>query len=224
MAMLSAQRKALPAVAVGVVAAAAWVPLMAGTVGHPSHDHLLGGDHGVATGELAGFYVGWLLMVLSMMLPAEIPQLAARQPGVQWGTVAALVAATCAVWTAFAAVALLGDAVLHGLVESWSWLGSHQTLIPAAVFVTAGLFQVSGFGRRLHHAARAPEPSAARHAVACLGSCGPVMLVMFAVGTGSLLWMVVLTTALVLERTSRLGPRLVPLTGLALVAAGLLAA
>jgi predicted metal-binding membrane protein len=44
------------------------------------------------------------------------------------------------------------------------------------------------------------------------------MLVMFAVGVASLLWMAVLTALMVHEKTRPLGARAVPVTGIALLA------
>jgi predicted metal-binding membrane protein len=46
------------------------------------------------------------------------------------------------------------------------------------------------------------------------------MLVMFAVGVASLVWMALLTAVMVHEKTRPLGARAVPVTGLALLAAG----
>jgi predicted metal-binding membrane protein len=48
------------------------------------------------------------------------------------------------------------------------------------------------------------------------------MLTMFAVGVGSLAWMVGLTGVMVIEKTSRHGRRLAPLVGVALLIWGAL--
>src|SRR5690606_29214040 len=62
-----------------------------------------------------------------------------------------------------------------------------------------------------------------RHGLFCLGCCWALMLVMFAVGVGSLVWMVGLTAVMVAEKTTRWGRRLAPVVGVALIALGLLA-
>jgi predicted metal-binding membrane protein len=50
------------------------------------------------------------------------------------------------------------------------------------------------------------------------------MLVMFAVGVSSLLWMAVLAAVMIVERVVRYGSRLTPLVGLALIGLAVLAA
>jgi predicted metal-binding membrane protein len=49
------------------------------------------------------------------------------------------------------------------------------------------------------------------------------MLVMFAVGVESLLWMAVLAAVMTVERVTRYGSRLAPLVGLALIGVAVLA-
>jgi len=212
------------AVALGVLAAAAWVVLAAGLVEHPSHDALLGHGHAPSRAMLGAFLLGWLLMVVAMMLPASIPAVLARARDTAarrlWAATAGLVVATCAVWSGFAMVTLAGDAVVHRVVDSWHWLGEREVLVAAAVLVLAGMFHLSPLQRRLLDAARRPPRHLPRHALSCLGSCGALMLVMFAVGVGSLLWMAVLTLVMTVEHGARSGPRLVPIAGIALVLLG----
>ena len=59
-----------------------------------------------------------------------------------------------------------------------------------------------------------------RHGVFCVGCCWALMLVMFAAGVASLVWMALLTTVMVHEKTRPRGARVVPVTGLALLGAG----
>ena len=60
----------------------------------------------------------------------------------------------------------------------------------------------------------------ARHGLFCVGCCWALMLVMFAVGAASLIWMAVLTALMVHEKTRPTGARTVPLTGVILLAMG----
>jgi predicted metal-binding membrane protein len=62
------------------------------------------------------------------------------------------------------------------------------------------------------------------HALNCLGCCWALMLVMFATGVGSLVWMLGLTAVMVAEKTTRIGASLVRPVALALVAGGVLVA
>jgi predicted metal-binding membrane protein len=54
----------------------------------------------------------------------------------------------------------------------------------------------------------------------CVGCCWALMLVMFAAGAVSLIWMAALTALMVHEKTRPSGDRTVPLTGTVLLAAG----
>jgi predicted metal-binding membrane protein len=60
----------------------------------------------------------------------------------------------------------------------------------------------------------------ARHGAFCVGCCWALMLVMFAAGAASLVWMAALTAVMVHEKTRPSGARTVPLTGVVLLAAG----
>ena len=57
----------------------------------------------------------------------------------------------------------------------------------------------------------------ARHGAFCVGCCWALMLVMFAAGVASLVWMALLTTLMVHEKTRPAGRRAVPVTGVALL-------
>jgi predicted metal-binding membrane protein len=58
-----------------------------------------------------------------------------------------------------------------------------------------------------------------RHGVFCVGCCWALMLVMFAAGVASLIWMALLSAVMIHEKTRPAGARAVPVTGVALVAA-----
>jgi hypothetical protein len=58
------------------------------------------------------------------------------------------------------------------------------------------------------------------HGLFCLGCCWSLMLLMFAVGTGNLSWMLLLGAVMAVEKNTRIGRLLSPLLGLALLAWG----
>jgi predicted metal-binding membrane protein len=219
--------------ALAVVAAAAWAVLAVGLAGHTTHDDVLGHGHVPHLATVAALIGGWLLMVAAMMLPPEIvtartrgaptpAPTAAPTPGPTAGATAALAAATFAVWTGFAIVALSGDAVVHALADSRPWL---ERSVAPAVLIGAGLFQLSPGRGRLLAAARSTSGRPWRHAVRCLGGCWALMLVMFAVGLGNLIWMILLTVVMTAERVERRRARLTGvLAGLALIVVGVLVA
>jgi predicted metal-binding membrane protein len=141
------------------------------------------------------------------------------------------------VWTAFAVVAFLADTQIHRLVDNWPWLAVHAWLIGASTITLAGVFQFTPLKERCLKQCRSPlnfflryyQPGVKaawrlglRHGAFCLGCCWALMLVMFGLGVGSLVSMVVLTGVMVVEKTVPGGQRLKPLIGLALLLLALL--
>jgi predicted metal-binding membrane protein len=184
--------------------------------------------------------VGWQVMVAAMMLPSSLPlvrMFAAASAGVpdRGRAMAAFVGAYAAVWSGFGLLAFAGDAGLHALVASSAWMTANDWVIAPSVLLMAGAFQFTplkdaclracrhpaSFLRR--HYRRGPRGAfalGARHGMFCVGCCWALMLVMFAAGAVSLVWMAALTALMVHEKTRPSGARTVPLTGTVLLAAG----
>jgi predicted metal-binding membrane protein len=226
--------------------AAAWAlgVVMVATGSHQAlrHHDVLADTTIPSPASLALFLAAWQVMTAGMMLPSSLPMvhLFARASRGQTRPRLALglfLAAYFAVWTLFALAALLTDAGLHALVARWGWLDARPWLISGMLLVAAGAFQFSPLKERCLDACRNPlsflwhhyrrGPRAAwdlgwRHGLFCLGCCWALMLVMFAVGVGSLVWMAGLTGVMVIEKTSRAGRRLVSLVGAALLLWGAL--
>jgi len=204
------------------IAAAAWVALAIGIAGHTAHDDVVGQGRLPHASAVAALIGGWLIMIAAMMLPPELIMAVRTRAAAR-----VVVATTCAVWTGFAIVALSGDAVVHALADSRPWLARAVT---PAVLIGAGLFQLSPAKRRLLAATRRPSGRSWRHGLRCLGSCWALMLVMFAVGAGNLIWMVVLTAVMTAERagpsgvTRGAGALTGALAGFGLIAVGVLVA
>ncbi len=59
----------------------------------------------------------------------------------------------------------------------------------------------------------------ARHGAFCVGCCWALMLVLFAAGMASVLWMAALTALMIHEKTRPTGAQAVPVSGVALLAA-----
>jgi predicted metal-binding membrane protein len=177
---------------------------------------------------LGFFLASWQVMILAMMVPSMTPLLrlmtsAARTSASPPGSLAMFLAGYDLVWTAFGCAAFLGDALVHRLVASWSWLGIHNAIIATGLLAVAGAYQFTprktrfvmacqgepgGFSQshrtdmtRLDTACRAGVHNGFSH----LGSCWALMLAMFGVGMGSLVWMAALTGVMVAEQLR--GPR-----------------
>jgi predicted metal-binding membrane protein len=206
------------------------------------HDAIISGSGTAWPLAIVVFVVTWQLMTAAMMLPTNLPMIRAfaiparaqRRPRM---TMAAFLAGYFVIWTAFALLALGGDAALHWLVDRWAWLADRPWLISGGILLGAGVFQFSPLKERCLAECRSPvqflwrhyRPGVAngwwlglRHGIFCLGCCWALMLLMFAVGVGSLAWMAALTGVMLVEKTSQYGRRLVPIIGVALMAWGTL--
>jgi predicted metal-binding membrane protein len=224
-----------------VLVATAWAVALLAALTHQTylidHDYLLEQSRLPWPATLAIFLAGWQVMTVAMMLPSSMPMIymmihASRQQARPRAVQVAFLAGYASVWTAFAVAAILGDSLVHGLVDRWPWLDGHSSLIGALTFAVAGAFQFSPLKERCLTACRSPfgffvryyrkGVGAAwrlglRHGAFCLGCCWALMLVMFGVGVGSLAWMAVLAGVMVVEKTVRGGRWLSPVVGIALV-------
>ena len=222
--------------------AAAWAAAitaeLSGAASALHHDELIEGGQSLGP-ALVAFLLAWQVMIAAMMLPSSLPLMGmfatasarAPRPG---RAMAAFLGAYALVWSLFGAAAFAGDAGVHALVNAWPWLEAHDWLIAPAVLALAGAFQFSPLKdaclRKCRHPAsfmvrhyrRGPGGGFAlglRHGAYCLGCCWALMLVMFAVGVASLVWMALLTALMVYEKTRPTGHKAVPVTGVTLLAA-----
>lgn len=186
------------------------------------------------------FLVAWQVMTAAMMLPSSEPMVGlfarvSRRQARPRLALTAFLLAYFVVWTGFAVVALLGDVGLHALVERWRWLDQRPHLITGGVLLLAGAFQFSSLKERCLDACRNPlsflwryygrgmrraSVLGIRHGLFCLGCCWALMLVMFAVGVGSLVWMAALTGVMAIEKSASWGRKFAPVIGIGLIAGG----
>jgi predicted metal-binding membrane protein len=229
----------------GGLVVAAWLALW--RWGASPYAHYL--DHGQRPSDpdgwttLALFLAGWTLMVVAMMLPTATALLQAfgavvrRRPGRGW-LQAAMTVGFVASWLLVGYLFRAADLGVHRLVASVGWLQARPQLLGGATLVLAGLYQLSPLKYRCLVACRSPRSFIYRHwqgrrpagdalrigmayGWSCVGCCWALMLVMFALGLSSLLWMLGLGVVMAAEKTTRAGLRLaVPVGGL-LVAAGI---
>ncbi len=199
------------------------------------------------SGETGLYVAGWTLMLAAMMLPTALPVLwlLARVAGRRHAP-APLVAAAAlgylAAWAGFGVAAHLADAGLLAAARTSGWLAFNGWAVAALVLALAGAFQFSALKRRCldrcrsplalvmtHWRGRRPLAEAAglglAHGAFCVGCCWALMLVMFAVGTGNLGWMLLLGLVMAAEKNLPRGRALGSAAGVALLAAaGLLLA
>ena len=191
----------------------------------------------------ASFYVvGWCLMLVAMMLPTSLPLVEmfrrlTRQRSDHHLLVTLLICGYLAVWLGFGIVAHIFDWGLHELVEVVPYLLANAWIFGAAVLILAGAFQFSSLKYRCLDKCRAPlsflsqhwRGSAqstrafllgAHHGLFCIGCCWALMLLMFAVGTGNVGWMMGLGAIMAIEKNVTWGRRLSAPLGIGLLAWG----
>jgi predicted metal-binding membrane protein len=212
-------------VAGAVIVGAAWLVLavlsLAGVYQHASHDVIFGHD-GAQLSDVAVFAVLWTLMVIAMMLPTALVALAAgSHPHPGPVRLPPAIAANTTVWGLFGLALLAADGIVHRVVHAAPVPA--DAVLPVLVLAAAGLYQLLPVKRRFQAAARRAN-GPWQHTLACLGSRWALMTVMFALGTGSLLWMAVLTAVMLVEQFPAWGDRAATAGGVALFGAGLLVA
>jgi predicted metal-binding membrane protein len=204
---------------------AAWVvTLLAVFTRHTEwgdHQYLLRTSGLPFVSALGFFLSAWQVMILAMMVPSIALPLRRTTSAIAPGALVMFLAGYDLIWMAFGCVALLGDALIHRLVENWSWLGAHDTVIATGLLALAGAYQFTPRKTRFLMACQAEANNAsrsqgmdmarldtacragARNGFAHLGSCWALMLAMFGVGMGSLVWMAALTGVMAAERFVR---------------------
>jgi predicted metal-binding membrane protein len=184
--------------------------------------------------------VAWLLMIAAMMLPTAFPlfdtfrrMTIAREN--RRTLMAFLIVGYATAWALFGLVAHGFDTALHGVADQSPTLLAHARLIGAAIVALAGLYQFSSLKHRCLDKCRSPlmfitehwrGRSARResfllgisHGAFCIGCCWALMLLMFAVGTGSVGWMLALGAIMAAEKNTRWGGSIGKPLGVTLIA------
>jgi predicted metal-binding membrane protein len=174
----------------------------------------------VSLGTFGWFALTWVVMMAAMMLPVIAPaassaSFSGRSPlAVQTLTMAAFVAAYLAVWSLVGAavfgVLRAGDAVTGG---SLAWDEGGRWLV-VGVLAVAAVYQLTAVKRESLERCRARPPSREQTrglllggasaglsaGARCLACSWALMLVLFALGAMSLIWMGVVTVLIAAER------------------------
>lgn len=185
------------------------------------------------------YAAAWILMTAAMMLPTTLPlfnifdRLTAQRP--DHGRLLLLLGlGYMAVWGAFGLMAHALHSALLSLVASVPALAWRGWLIGAAIIALAGAFQFSSLKYQCLEKCRTPLSFVierwrgqaqgwnafalgAQHGLFCVGCCWALMLLMFALGTGSLGWMLLLAAVMAVEKNVRWGRRLSTPLGVALL-------
>jgi predicted metal-binding membrane protein len=226
-------------VGIGAAWAAAIGAQVAGVAALANHDELLGGSGPPVVLAVLIAVVAWQVMIAAMMLPSSLPLVrmyarASERAPHRGRSMAAFIGGYALVWGAFGLAAFGFDASIHAAVNATPWLERHDWWIGGSVLALAGAFQFTSLKDACLDKCRHPAqflkryyrrgPAGgfqlgARHGMFCVGCCWALMLVMFAAGAASLIWMAALTALMVHEKTRPSGARAVPVTGVALLGA-----
>ena len=199
-------------------------------------------EHGAGVADTVLFVGGWMLMTVAMMLPTTWPLLVTFQALVRRRSRSGLLVVLLALgyvvtWSIVGLLLHSGDRLVHAAVDAVPWLGEHAGLISAGTVLVAGVYQFtplkyqcldecrSPLGFVMNHWRGKSERREAfilgvRHGIFCVGCCWSLMLLMFAVGMGSLAWMFALGTVMAIEKNATWGRSLSRPLGIVLIGAG----
>ena len=227
-----------------MLAALAWYALWLGEKTPFGHAFLHSGHHMhvASSGWMLAlaFVAGWTVMTIAMMLPTSSPmvlmfhRMVNDRPQGNW-LVALLIAGYLSVWIFFGAVVYLFIRILHLATAQLPWWTTHAWIGSGVLLLGAGAFQFSSLKHACLDKCRSPmtflverwrgaRPAreALRlgmdHGIYCVGCCWSLMLVMFAVGAGSLAWMLALAVVMAAEKNLPWGRRLSAPVGVLLIA------
>jgi predicted metal-binding membrane protein len=185
-------------------------------------------------------------MIVAMMLPTatrllEAFALVVQQRPNRRRLEALVVVGFVATWVLVGYGFQIFDLGVHAAVDAVAVLGEHPQLIGAGALVAAGAFQFSSLKHRCLTACRSPRVFILRgwrggdgradalrigvtYGLSCAGCCWALMLLLFALGTTSLVWMFVVAGLMAVEKNTSFGPRMSRPVGVMLIGAGAVAA
>jgi len=237
-------RRDRPILLAGIAALSllSWVCLYRMTAGADgTHAHTAHAHAGAPTFGLA--FAMWTVMMVAMMLPSVSPfvlcfaavhrqRKSENLPHVSTGI---FLGGYFTVWIAFSAFAALVQLALHRMALLSSTLTATSSLFAGGLLVAAGVYQWTPLKNSCIRHCRSPLGfllgdwrdgswgalrMGAEHGIFCLGCCWFLMLLPFAAGVMSLLWMAVLTGFILIEKTIPGGDRACRVAGVVLVIGG----
>jgi predicted metal-binding membrane protein len=246
------QRHLLVFGGLGAVTAVGWVYLACMKSGMLQGDCMASLAMPTTLSSLVGQFLAaaamWSIMMVAMMLPTVLPAATvfdnlAHRRATQTAAVLAptslYVVGYIAAWTAYSAVAAVGQIVLSRVALLTPMLESASVVLSALILLGAGAFQFTAFKEACLSKCRTPlafflaewrdgKSGALRvgfkHGSYCVGCCWALMAVMLVVGAMNLVWMAALTFFMLAEKVAPARWRLRYVAGCALMLWGLVVA
>jgi len=176
------------------------------------------------------YVAGWVLMTIAMMLPTTLPlleifrRLTVRRAD-QHILLLLLVLGYLLAWSIFGVIAHAASWGILEAAQSNEWIMSNPWVPGAAVLFLAGGFQFGSLKYRCLEKCRSPFSFITQHwrgrdvrkqsfllgthhAIYCIGCCWALMMLMFAVGTGSVGWMLVIGAVMAVEKNVSWGRKI----------------
>jgi predicted metal-binding membrane protein len=173
--------------------------------------------------ELALLFLMWASMMAAMMLPGITPMVAAfatinrrrRQRDAPYVATAVFVSGYLIAWSGFGAVAAVLQWLLSELGLLSRTMQATSPTLTAGLFLLAGFYQLSPLKDRCLMLCRSPVGFVLSqwrdgalgavimgiwHGVYCIGCCGALMLLLFAVAVMDLRWVAALSLLLTAEK------------------------
>ena len=186
------------------------------------------------------FVTGWTLMTVAMMLPTTFPMLllfrriVGERATAGW-LVLVLILGYLGSWLLCGILLQLVNWMLHAGIGRLSWPANAGRISAGVILTIAGLYQFSSLKYACLDKCRSPlsfltsrwqggnESTQAlrigvEHGLYCVGCCWSLMLLMFLVNAGSLVWMLFLGVVMALEKNFAWGRRLSAPLGVLLLA------
>jgi predicted metal-binding membrane protein len=163
----------------------------------------------------------WLIMMLAMMLPVVTPmalliaRLGRGQRPETRINLPAFLSGYIVLWMGFGVIATLLQWQFHGLAWLTPMMNSRSAAVSGAILIVSGVYQFTPWKITCLNHCRTPmgfllnhgRPGrlgglrlGLHHGLYCVGCCWAEMLVMFAVGIMNVLWMGLITLAILAER------------------------
>jgi predicted metal-binding membrane protein len=202
------------------------------------------GGPGTDLGAFGWFLGVWVTMMAAMMLPSAAPmvllfqRISSQRARSERGYVPVWIfaASYLAVWAAYGLVAYgLYRLVIHVASNFLAWDRAGPYVAGGAIAL-AGLYELTPLKSVCLHHCRSPLHfvlgrwrdgrfgairMGAEHGAYCVGCCWGLMIVLFALGVMSLLWMVVVAALIFAQKVLPGGDRLTRLFAAAFIAAGI---
>ncbi|WP_456280279.1 DUF2182 domain-containing protein [Cupriavidus sp. JZ107] len=186
----------------------------------------------------------WVVMMIGMMAPAAAPVmliyagLQRRRQGKRLpATVVCFGLGYLAVWVGFSAAITLVQWGLHETMLLSPAMAISSRVAGGAILSLAGLYQLTPWKRACLAHCRSPLgflmtnwrdgkrgalTMGIRHGAFCLGCCWALMAMLFVTGVMALLWVAALALLVLLEKAGPAGLQVARLSGVVLIAAGVL--